>query len=463
MSGGITVRELVATLGLDIDEAAFSRADAMLAGLSKSFLAFGTAAVAGVAIALVGLTKSSANAADHIRKLAQSTGVDSIALQEFGYSADLAGVSLDEMAVGLRHLAKTGVKDVRAEVLKLADRFAKMPDDGKKVELAMDKFGRAGARMIPWLNAGAKGIADLAQEAHDLGVIFDEDAQKSSEEFNDNITRLGYGFAGLRNVIGAAVLPTLNRFILATLGFVKYMRANWTPMVNEVLLALRTLAFVLGGIVLAALVTNAAAAASAVGWYVALGVAAAVAGIKAAAAWLLAAAPVAALAALFALLALGIEDVYVFLQGGDSLIGELGPKWTKFLDDFSRPNTEDPWWLAALRKAVYFVTHLYETIPKLMDELEGFVHKVDVGFLGDIDRYAHDKIVNAFGGGASPQASAASSPAPGVHVSAPQLHNNVTIHAAPGQNAQEIADAVTQKLDAHFDAKIRGAARGVTP
>lgn len=451
------VKELFARLGLSIDEAAFKRGDAMIAALSKSFVAFGTAALAGVAVAMVGLTKSTANAADHFKKLSQSTGVDSIVLQEYAYSADLAGVSNDELAHGLQHLAKSGVKDVRAEVLKLADRFKKMPDDGRKVELAMDKFGRAGARMIPWLNGGAKGIAELAQEAHDLGIVFDTDAQNASEEFNDNITRLGYAFAGLRNVIGNALMPVLNKLVLGMLAFVKLVRVNWHPIVVKVTLALRTLAFVMGGALLAALVLNISTIATAVSWYGALGIAAVIAGLKAAAAWALAALPAAALAAAFAAMLLILEDVYVWLQGGDSLIGEMLPKWNAFIDAFMQHKASEPYWLFWLREAAALIERM-TVLPRVLA-------MIGAGYLQSENGQPAKNFATpagVFGGGSSPAAAAAVSSTTNnkKQISAQQI-NHVTVHAAPSMNAQDVANKVTEQLDAHFDAQIRKAAAGV--
>lgn len=450
------VKELIARLGLSIDEAAFSRADAMIAGLSKSFVAFGTAAIAGVAVAMVGLTKSTANAADHFKKLSQSNGVNSITLQEFAYSADLADVSTDELAMGLGHLAKTGVKDVSKEVLRLADQFQKMPDDGAKVQLAMEKFGRSGRRMIPWLNAGAKGLADLAQEAHDLGIIFDTDAQNAAEEFNDNITRLGYGFAGLRNVIGNALMPVLNKLVLALLTFVKFVRANWQPVVQKITLAFKTLAFVMAGGLLAAITSNIAAIITAVSWYGALGIASIAAGAKAALAWALAAAPVVLLAAGFAAMLLVLEDVYVWLKGGDSLIGEMLPKWNAFVEAFMMHKAQEPWWLFWLREGAAILDRMMLPL-KLLGLLGSVALQSDAS--GQLPKNFAAP-AGVFGGGSSPAASAAASSTTNKKQVVNNVTNNVTVHAGAAHSPTDIANKVTEQLDAHFDAQVRKAAAG---
>lgn len=482
-----TVEELVARLGLDIDGVAFAKADALLGGLRKSFFAFGTAALGGLAVGAVALAKSTAEAADHARKLAQATGVNSITLQEFGYAAQLSDVSMSELGKGLQHLAKKGVKDVQGELFRLADQFKAMPDDGRKVQLAMEKFGRAGARMIPLLNGGSESLRELAQEAHDLGVVFSEEDQIAAEEFNDNITRLGKGFAGLRNAIGNRLIPVLNKLVLGALGVVKALRA-WKPELEKVMFYLKGFAILLGSVVLAALVANSAAIATTISWYAALGVAAVVAAVKAAAAWLLAAAPAIALTAAFALLLLILEDVYQFFTDGDSLLGALGPKWTAFLDNLLVDHEDDFWLVRALKAALRFITDIQGGFDKLGKAFDNsavgkFVNSnVSEGQerakKGQLTAYEKangmfgynaakpDALLDPtsnFGGGASPAASVSSSvnASRASTVNAPSFKADITVNAAPGMDAKEVAGQVAQAFDAHFDAKVRGGDGGL--
>src|SRR5438094_7884183 len=53
---------------------------------------------------------------------------------------------------------------------KLADKFAKMPNGPEKTALAMNLFGKAGAALLPTLNKGSKGLADLAKESDRFGL-----------------------------------------------------------------------------------------------------------------------------------------------------------------------------------------------------------------------------------------------------------------------------------------------------
>ncbi len=475
----MVVKELFVKLGLDIDESGFRKADSLLGNLKRGFeeaIGRNLFELAKEALhSLFEMVDGTAEAADHIKKLAQSTGVDSIALQEFGYSAELAGVSIDEMAQGLRHLAKTGVKDVKAEVLRLAEQFQKMPDDGRKVELAMEKMGKSGARLIPWLNGGKEALADLAQEAHDLGVIFDEEAQASAEEYKDNITRLHKAFEGIRNLIGNKVIPIFNKLVLGGLKLFREIRANWVPIVEKLTAALRILAVVLGGVLLGALLANVGAIALNASWYAALGVASVIAGAKALAAWLAVIAPITLLGLLIAALVLGLQDFYVFLTGGDSLIGEMVPKWNKFLDTILETHEDDWWLIKALKKALSLILRTDDVLQKMFkvskQDLEnpeyqaadnavtrsGFAKWVKGALGGGKGWDVEQPAAMSFGGGASPAASVASSPSVGVmdginaalmgkpgnvSVTAP-----ITINQAPGQDPQQMAETFAEHIN----------------
>ena len=70
-------------------------------------------------------------------------------------------------------------------------------------------FGKAGADLIPMLNAGADGLRSMRGEAEALGVVFTGDAAKQAEAFNDNLTRLAEASRGFGNEVATIVLPTL--------------------------------------------------------------------------------------------------------------------------------------------------------------------------------------------------------------------------------------------------------------
>ena len=476
----MVVEELITKLGLDIDTGAFAKAEALQAALSKGFVAFGAAAAAALAVGAAALAKATANAADHAKKLAQSVGVDSIELQKLAYAAELSDVEIGTLAQGLGHLAKSGVKDVRGEILRLADQFKTLPNDGAKVALAMDKFGKSGRALIPFLNTGREDIERLMAEAEDLGIVFDETAQNEGEEFNDSLTTLSAAAKGLAYMLGKVLIPPLTRVIKALTQGVKAMRAFFND-TNRVSVALRMLGLVLASVGIAFVLLKAQA--------IAAGAASLVAAARTAVAWLAAAAPIVALVALIGLVLLVLDDLKVFFTGeGKSVIGSFFEYVYKEFGDFQTFFKEIGRWIFTTWAGVFesLVNYLGEKLGLGKDLIKGFGDYVRDNF----DEIAAEvgqtlagaiktalmlavpggalllagangagAIASMFGGGASPAASASNSVST---VSKKQVNNQknyVTIQGSP--NPQETADAVTGSVDRWWNGQLIGAKMGI--
>jgi hypothetical protein len=93
---------------------------------------------------------------------------------------------------------------------KIADKFAAMPDGIQKTALAINTFGKSGADLIPLLNAGSKGIAELQTRAKELGIVFDDISAKQAELFNDKLDELNTAARGITTQITIGLLPALS-------------------------------------------------------------------------------------------------------------------------------------------------------------------------------------------------------------------------------------------------------------
>lgn len=479
------VKEVFAKLGLEIDELAFAKGEAVMRALSKGALAIGAAAVSGVAVLGAAFTKGFADAADHAGKLAQSTGVDSIALQQLAYAANLANVSTEELAQGLRHLAKTGVTDVRGRVEELADEFSKMPDNGAKVARAMELFGRSGARLIPMLNGGKEAIHELMLEAETLGVVLSEDDQKAGEAFNDELSRVMFALAGIRNEIGRTLLPLVSKLATGFLKFVKGLRTT-REWVVKATAAFKLLTIALLSVGSALLLLSKAAALNAfianvgilINVFRALGFAAISTAVKAAAAWAAAALPFLVITAAIGIVLLWLEDLYTFLRGGDSVIGDFVKELKQL--DFSKILTDG---FEALKRAVFGV------FDSIVDYFKSTLERIKVLFTSLGDWMAQTPFFSKMNmlleglsllpGGSiiSPIATAvgsvarASAPA----VSVPQIPFSPTQPAVPGNSvsanvsfyldprlgAEEVAAQARRQLDSWWGNITREAEAGV--
>ncbi len=219
-------------------ESAKRNIDSLKNSASGALLRFGAIGAAiGSAIAGASL-KGLIDAGDQLAKLSQKTGISAESLSVLRYAGQLAGVEVEDLAKGLNKLAVNmadaarggketgaaftaiGVKVQAAgghlrntdEVLgDIADRFASYEDGAEKAAIATALFGKNGAALIPFLNQGRRGLAEMKEEAQRLGIIFSGDLARKSEEFNDNLTRMSALLDGLKMSILPGVVEWLNK------------------------------------------------------------------------------------------------------------------------------------------------------------------------------------------------------------------------------------------------------------
>ncbi len=179
----------------------------------------------------------------------QRLGVSTDALQELEYAASQSGVSVETLTGGMQRLAR-GFEEAKSKgsgefvdalqklhvpmaelknaspdqvLMRIAAGFADAGPQVNKTALAMQLAGRSGAALIPLLNKGADGIAELRNEAYEMGAVIDGTTIKSFEEFEEQQKALHAGLVGLRNTMVAALLPTLKN---AAGAMVEWFREN---------------------------------------------------------------------------------------------------------------------------------------------------------------------------------------------------------------------------------------------
>lgn len=233
--------------GLPIVAEGFRNVGAAAAGLAgrvamlgAGFAAMGTAA----GMALFGVAKGFADTAGRFDDLSNQTNISRETLQEWDYAAQQTGVTSEEMASSVQALSKnlglaamgTGrAKDVLdglgikykdaggkarqlSDVLpQIADKLQRIKNPAIQAAAASRIFGGAGVKLLPMLKDGSKGLAAFAARARELGLVTSEDGIKAGDNFGDTLLDLNLAMQGVRNTIGAAVVPAMtdliNKFI----------------------------------------------------------------------------------------------------------------------------------------------------------------------------------------------------------------------------------------------------------
>lgn len=197
--------------------------------------------------------QSSVNAADQIQKLGQKVGASTENLSALHLIARTSASSLDEMGSALvrqnkfigevaegnpkaiatlRDLGLTlddfkGKDSVQIFEL-LAQRITALPSPIQKTNAAMDIFGRAGANLIPTMNALAdEGLGAVIERARELGVLIDGGLAQSASQMNDDFELLKAQSEGLGTRLAAGLVPQLSQAMQIMSGDLKQTTEAW--------------------------------------------------------------------------------------------------------------------------------------------------------------------------------------------------------------------------------------------
>lgn len=505
-----TIRELLISLGLDVDQAKFVEA----IGLEK-LLEKATEKLVEVMLEipklLVDVVKETALFTDELSDASERTGLTTDSLQRLGYVAGLAGMQFSDVEISLGHLArsmvsaKEGNKDAIASFGKLhtrvqnadgslrstdevfadlADGFQKLPKGAERSAAAFDVFGRSGAKMLNVIGSGKGEFKELMAEVEDFGITMDAEAIARGAELNKEFLRLGMIMKALEGQFAGPLIEALGPLVGELLTWVRANRELIGTRIVEVSKALvavlrfmlnvlsgigkaalfvvdnfKFFAIIMGGPLLVALGYAIAEFSVLAGAAISAGVSAVIAGVSAAAAWVAAAAPVLLLTALFALLLLAMDDVRGFLEGEDSLIGDLGPKWTKFLDDLFKPRPEEHWLIATFRQLGSLLTNFSAAWDQLVSNWKYALNELWLDLPAPLRRLLSGE--GAVSGGAASASTAASSSVSSISHAGGDVNASVVINPPAGASQEAIADAVVDKMEEFHGRKNREALASV--
>ncbi len=166
--------------------------------------------------------KETAEAAEQIERLGAMLGLTTDQVQRFTTTVTLSGGDADQTALQMERLqlklaqvgsasnpAAAALKalsinaeefrrlDMQGQLEALAEAFSRFEDGPTKTAVAMELLGRAGAQMIPYLNRGKEGMAELGKTASDTGVIMRAEDVKAMAEVAEASKALGLAIKAL--------------------------------------------------------------------------------------------------------------------------------------------------------------------------------------------------------------------------------------------------------------------------
>lgn len=222
---------------------AFSSVQSHFRGMSSTLAQLAPQIAAALSIGgVIAFAKSAIDAGEAMNDMSQRTGLSVESLSKWKFVAEQSGATLESIQPGLKGLAqnmesaargskesadafarlgvpvKDGAGNLRqmdAVMLDLAEKFQSMPDGAQKTALAVRIFGKAGQELIPTLNQGKDGIADLMATAERLGLVMSGDAAKAADELNDSLNLIKQAGSALSTQFLNEAAPAISQIARA--------------------------------------------------------------------------------------------------------------------------------------------------------------------------------------------------------------------------------------------------------
>lgn len=467
----ITVAELVATLGFEVNMGQFKKAESglnNLIGLAKGLVG------AFVASKAVAAFQDTINAMDALGDRAEQLGITADALSALQYAAQLSGSNSEQLtdALGMmqqrlaavaagseeavKEFAKFGiqVKNSNGELetvdkvlLSVADRVAKADNQIKKAAIATAAFGKQGRALIPFLSKGSAGINELRKEASKFGGVITADQAQAASDFNHQLDRLRTRFGALFKLVASKFLPFADKLV----SYLLEATTRWqvfAAVLKQIALPVAFTALIIG---LNALPAAIFAVSALIGSTL----------IPAMTAFAVTATTVALPLAAIVLI---LDEIFTTIQGGDSLIWRL-VEWadsgsasmgsfTRVLQDalavlFDLTNPER--WKNLGNSIVNFLKGPIEWLQSKLGALlpianallgaTGFGAGASLALSGAQSAVAN---LNASTAAAAPAVSGATSNS--------TVNQSIVVNQAPGQSAEAVIDAINRETRAAYSA-----------
>ena len=237
---------------------------------AKTAIKASAVAIAGLAAGIVALTKRNANLANEMANSARIVGMTTETFQELNYAMQMSGIQNGEYMLNRLGRSVIDVRNETGQLTKflrenynqlleqlkgvenneeafdlLMDAMARAPNEFARAELAMAAFGRNGAQMVLMAEQGTEGINALREEARQLGLVSNENAQ-AAMQFNDAMARLRAALQGISQEVTSQLLPALTNIVVRATNAVQRF-GEFTARLQGVTRVVRNIVPYIGG------------------------------------------------------------------------------------------------------------------------------------------------------------------------------------------------------------------------
>lgn len=197
---------------------------------------------------------------DQISKTSQRVGIGVETLGGLKFAAEQCGANFDILTAGIQKFQNTlgaaqmgdaasigklgnvglNLDDLSGlsnedQLMKLADHIAAIGDKSEQTRVAMELFGKAGFKLLPFFQEGSEGIKKLIAEGKDIGAVMGEEATAEAVAMADAMNRMKTSAAGVTNVLvsmlAPAIIKTFDSITAVTKSTGKFLK-NWGDLVG---------------------------------------------------------------------------------------------------------------------------------------------------------------------------------------------------------------------------------------
>ncbi|UOQ47734.1 hypothetical protein MUN88_17020 [Gracilibacillus caseinilyticus] len=199
-----------------------------------------SAAAVGAGAAGIAMANKFSDSADRIDKTSMKLGISTDAFQELEFAMGQVGVNSGTMEKSIGRLNqrladtdgnekyRTAIQDLGVATedasgktrdadevfMETIQSLHEVGDSTEQAALAQEIFGTKTAReLMPAIQAGGDSIADLRDEAHELGAVIGEDGVESGVLWADTVDKMKNMAQGLFNSIAVELLPVFQNLV----------------------------------------------------------------------------------------------------------------------------------------------------------------------------------------------------------------------------------------------------------
>lgn len=230
----------------------FKEIDSILGGLGSKIAALLANPLVLAAAAAVGATKAFSDTTKelvaygaNIQETSEKTGLSIKSLQEYKYIAEQTGGSLESITLSIKMMtrgletnkdtfAQLGIqtKDANGAFRSTTDIFndtigalGNLSNDTERTNLALKLFGRGALDMVPLLKQGSKGLEELRQKAHDLGLVLSDETITKSHDLEKATASLGTSWKAFTMTLASGAIPVINNISNALINTITIMNS----------------------------------------------------------------------------------------------------------------------------------------------------------------------------------------------------------------------------------------------